>query len=58
MFVCTDSTHPAGPGAEQADTDFTILVQVGVEAISTKWDVMNGWWGGGVIVGQLNVKEE
>jgi len=48
----------ADPGAQQADADLAVVVEVGVEAPGALRQVAEEGWRGGVDVGQLDVEEE
>lgn len=51
-------THLPDPGAQQADADLAVVVEVGVEAAAALGQVAEQRRDGGVDVGQLDVEEE
>lgn len=57
MFLI-DHTHLADPGAQQADTHLSVVVQVGVEAPAALGQVVEEGGHRWVDVGQLDVKQE
>lgn len=58
IIFLVDHTHLANPGAQQADTHLSVVVQVGVEAPAALGQVIEEGGHRWVDVGQLNVKQE
>lgn len=58
MNVLGDNTHLADPGAQQADADLSIIIQVGIEAAAALGQIIEQRGHRRVDVGQLDVKEE
>lgn len=52
------NAHLADPGAQQADADLPVIIQVGVEAPAALGQVTEEGGHGRIDVGQLDVKQE
>lgn len=53
-----NGTHFSDPGAQQADADFAIVIQVGIESPAALRQVAKQRWNSWVDVWQLDVKQE